>query len=197
MDLLTPIVLRSRHASLVPLSAKHCRALIEAASDGELWNIWYASVPSPANMAAEIERRLGLHKQGVMLPFTVIDNATNQPIGMTTYGKIDTINNRCDIGWTWYRKSAQKTAINSECKLMLLTHAFETLQCIAVTITANEFNLISRKAIERLGAKLDGILRNFKYQNGVICDYYQYSIINSEWPGVKTNLQYKLENHYC
>jgi RimJ/RimL family protein N-acetyltransferase len=80
---------------------------------------------------------------------------------------------------------------------MLLTHAFETLQCIAVTITANEFNLISRKAIERLGAKLDGILRNFKYQNGVICDYYQYSIINSEWPGVKTNLQYKLENHYC
>jgi len=192
MSLLTPVTLRGEHATLVPLSIEHCQALIEAAADGELWNIWYASVPTPTNMAKEIEHRLSLFKQGIMLPFTVIDNITNQPIGMTTYGRIDTSNKRCDIGWTWYRKSAQRTAINTECKLMLLTHAFEILKCIAVTLTANEFNLKSRSAIERLGAKLDGVLRNFKYQNGTICDYYQYSIIDSEWSKIKANLNYRL-----
>ncbi|MBM3857758.1 MAG: GNAT family N-acetyltransferase, partial [Verrucomicrobia bacterium] len=108
----------------------------------------------------------------------------------------DLMNRRCDIGWTWYRKTSQRTAINTECKLMLLTHAFEKLDCIAVTLTANQFNVESRRAIERLGAKLDGILRNLKIMpNGVICDFYQYSIIQSEWAGVKTNLQYKLEKY--
>lgn len=196
MDLLTLVTLRGIHANVVPLSVDHCQGLIEAATDGKLWNIWYASVPTPTNMAKEIEHRLNLHKQGLMLPFTVIDNITGQAIGMTTYNKIDAVNKRCDIGWTWYRKSSQRTAINTECKLMLLTHAFETLQCIAVTITANEFNLRSRRAIERLGAKLDGVFRNFKYQNGIVCDYYQYSIIDNEWPRIKTNLNYKLNCNY-
>ncbi|MBY0545168.1 MAG: GNAT family N-acetyltransferase [Gammaproteobacteria bacterium] len=193
MDLLTPVTLTGAYATLIPLSMTHCSALTEGTKDGELWNLWYATVPSPENMENEIQRRLDLHAQGIMLPFTVIDNATQQPIGMTTYYKVDVLNRRCDIGWTWYRKSAQKTAINTECKLMLLTHAFETLNCIAVTLTANAFNLDSRRAIERLGAKLDGILRNLRImKNGVICDYYQYSIINSEWVAVKANLQYKL-----
>ena len=194
MDLLTPVTLRSKHATLVPLSIEHCPDLIEAANDGRLWEIWYVSVPSPDNMIKEIDHRIQLHKQGAMLPFTVIDNASNLPIGMTTYCKIDTTNKRCDIGWTWYRKSAQRTAINTECKLMLLTHAFETLSCNAVTLTANQFNLESRRAIERLGARLDGILRNYKIQNGTVCDYYHYSIINSEWTRTKANITHKLNN---
>ncbi len=196
MNLLSPVTLTGKYATLVPLSLDHCSALIEAATDGELWNIWYASVPAPEKMAAEIEKRIDWHRQGVLLPFTVIDTATQQPIGMTTYWRIDLMNRRCDIGWTWYRKNSQRTAINTECKLMLLTHAFEKLDCIAVTLTANQFNIESRRAIERLGAKLDGILRNLKIMpNGVICDFYQYSIIQSEWAGVKTNLEYKLEKH--
>lgn len=196
MNLLTSVTLQGKQATLVPLSMNHCSALIEAAKDGELWNIWYASVPSPEKMAAEIEKRLSWHSQGLLLPFTVIENATQQPIGMTSYWRIDVMNRRCDIGWTWYRKSSQRTAINTECKLMLMKHAFETLDCIAVSLTANAFNVESRKAIERLGAKLDGILRNLKIMpNGVICDFYQYSIIQSEWAAVKTNLEYKLEKY--
>ena len=196
MNLLTPVTLKGKHATLVPLSMEHCSALIEAAKDGELWKIWYASVPEPEKMASEIERRLAWHSQGMLLPFTVIDNATQQPIGMTTYWRIDLMNRRCDVGWTWYRKSSQRTAINTECKLLLLTHAFETLDCIAVTFSANAFNVESRRAIERLGAKLDGILRNLKIMpNGVICDFYHYSIIQSEWAAVKANLQYKLEKY--
>jgi len=194
MNLLTPVTLEGKRATLAPLSIEHCSALAKAVVDGELWNLWYATVPHPDKMKDEIERRLNLQKQGIMLPFTVIDNVTKEPIGMTTYYKVDTANRRCDIGWTWYRKSFQRTAINTECKLMLLTHAFETLQCIAVTLTANAYNQNSRGAIERLGAKLDGILRNLRIMpNGVICDFYQYSIIDSEWLAVKTNLLERLK----
>jgi RimJ/RimL family protein N-acetyltransferase len=192
--LLTPVTLTGKHVTLAPLSINHSSDLAEAVRDGEPWKIWYATVPSPEGMKKEIQRRFALHQQGILLPFTVIDNETQKAIGTTTFYKIDTINKRCDIGWTWYRKSSQRTAVNTESKLLLLTHAFETLKCIAVTLTANKFNIESRRAIERLGAKLDGILRNLRVMsNGVICDYYQYSIINSEWLAVKTNLQYKLE----
>lgn len=196
MNLLMPVTLQAKHATLVPLSIEHCSSLIEAAKDGELWNIWYASVPTPEKMATEIDKRLASYHQGTMLPFTVIDNATQRPIGMTTYYNIDLMNRRCGIGWTWYCKSAQRTAVNTECKLLLLTHAFETLDCIAVTFSANAFNVESRRAIERLGAKLDGILRNLKIMpNGVICDFYHYSIIKSEWVAIKANLEYKLEKY--
>lgn len=146
MNLLTPVTLKGKHATLVPLTMEHCSVLVNAAKDGELWKLWYTAVPSPENMMQEIERRLALHLQGEMLPFAVIDNATQQPIGMTTYWKIDLMNRRCDVGWTWYRKSSQRTAINTECKLLLLTHAFEKLDCIAVTLTANQFNVESRRA---------------------------------------------------
>jgi len=196
MDLLTPVTLKGKNVTLSPLSMNHCADLIEAVQDGELWKIWYATVPSPEEMTHEIQRRLKLQAQGILLPFTVIDPATQKPVGMTTYYKIDTINKRCDIGWTWYRKSAQRTAVNTESKLLLLTHAFEALNCIAITFSANAFNMESRRAIERLGAKLDGILRNYRVMtNGVICDFYHYSIINSEWPAVKANLHHKLEKH--
>lgn len=147
-------------------------------------------------MEAEIKRRLTLHRQQTMLPFAVIDNNSQRAIGMTTYYKMDLINNRCDLGWTWYAKSYQRTSVNTESKLLLLTHAFERLKCIAVTFGANAYNVTSRRAIERLGAKLDGILRNYRVMdNGVICDYYHYSIINNEWPAVKTNLLNKLQTY--
>lgn len=194
IDLLTPVTLLGKQVTLIPLSMEHSYELAEAVKDGELWKIWYATVPSPDDMANEIRRRLTKHQQGCLLPFTVIDNATQKPIGMTTYYQIDTSNRRCGIGWTWYRKSAQRTAVNTESKLLLLTHAFDTLHSIAVTLTANAFNSESRRAIERLGAKLDGVLRNFRVMsNGILCDFYHYSIINSEWPAVKANLIYKLE----
>jgi RimJ/RimL family protein N-acetyltransferase len=112
---------------------------------------------------------------------------------MTTYMDINAMNKRVEIGFTWYRKSMQRTAVNSECKLLLLTHAFEVLQCIAVRFSTNYFNVNSRRAIERLGAKLDGVLRNHRMMpNGVIADYCIYTIIKCEWPAVKTNLHYKL-----
>lgn len=196
MDLLTPITLSGKNITLIPLNLDHHDDLVDAASDGELWKLWYASVPDPHEMKTEIERRFNLHQQGILLPFTVINNQTKKAIGMTTYYKIDNINKRCDIGWTWYSKSNQKTSVNTEAKLLLLTHAFEKLNCIAVTLTANQYNLDSRRAIERLGAKLDGILRNLRVmRNGVICDYYQYSIINNEWATVKANLTDKLNFH--
>lgn len=195
MPWITPITLQGKHVTLIPLAMEHCTNLIEAAKDGELWKLWYATVPSPDGMADEIKRRLDLQQNGTMLPFTVMDNVTGRPVGMTTYMDIVPINKRLEIGWTWYRKSVQKTAANTECKLMLLTHAFETLQCVVVKCSANFFNHNSRRAIERLGAKLDGVLRNNRIMpNGQIVDSCVYSIINSEWPTVKANLLWKLES---
>lgn len=189
----TPISLTGNHATLMPLTLDHTADLSEAVKDGELWKLWYATIPSPENMANEIERRLNMQDKGTMLPFVVIDNKTRQVVGMTTYCNIDAINKRLEIGWTWYQKSVQRTALNTECKLLLLNHAFETLECIAVEFRVNFFNHTSRKAVERLGAKFDGILRNHRVlTNGVIADWCVYSIINSEWPAVKANLKWKL-----
>ena len=191
--MIRPVTLQGKHITLVPLIIEHCTGLIAATKDGELWKLWYATVPSPEDMANEIKHRLDLQNKGSMLPFTVIDNVTGLPIGMATYMDINALNKRLEIGWTWYQKSAQKTAVNTECKLMLLTHAFEVLQCNVVKLTANFFNHDSRRAIERLGAKLDGILRNHRIMpNGTVCDFCTYSIIASEWPMVKINLESKL-----
>ena len=188
-----PVTLEGQHVTLVPLSMAHSSELIEAAADGELWKLWYAMVPSPEEMAGEIQRRLNLQQEGTMLPFTVLERKTQRILGMTTYMDVIAIHKRLEIGWTWYCKSAQKTAINTETKLLLLTHAFETLQCVVVRLSTNSFNHNSQRAIKRLGAKLDGILRNHRtMRNGAICDSYTYSIINSEWPTIKINLREKL-----
>ena len=161
---------------------------------GELWKLWYAAVPSPESMMSEIQYRLELQKNKMMTPFSVIDNKSKRVIGMTTYLKISEPDRRLDIGWTWYRKNMQKTAANTECKLLLLTHAFEILKCVAVGFGANFFNYNSRRAIERLGAKLDGIIRNNRIMpNGAICDFCLYSIIESEWPTVKIHLESLLQ----
>lgn len=187
-----PVVLKGAHASLVPLSHDHRDGLVEATRDGELWKLWYTLIPSPEGMAAEIDRRLGLQAQGRMLPFTVLDEA-GRVVGMTTYMNLDAPNRRLEIGSTWYRASAQRTPLNTECKRMLLAHAFEKLDCIAVEFRTHVLNHQSRKAIERLGARLDGILRRHMIQpNGSIRDTAVYSIAREEWPMVKAHLDWQL-----
>ncbi len=198
MKISDPITLQGKYATLVPLEMAHHDALCDAVKDGELWKLWYTSIPSPENMAKEIERRLGLQKMGSMNPFCVLDSQS-RPVGMTTYMNIDQDNRRLEIGSTWYCKSVQRTAINTECKLMLLKHAFETLDCIAVEFRTHWFNHQSRAGIERLGAKLDGVLRSHllnRHPDAMISirDTCVYSIIASEFPAVKANLSFKLRD---
>ncbi len=188
-----PVTLRGQHASLVPLSPEHAAALADAARDGELWKLWYTWVPHADQMAAEIERRLGSQAAGTMLPFAVLD-ADGVPAGMTTYMHVDAANRRVEIGSTWYARRVQRTPLNTECKLMLLTHAFETLGCIAVEFRTHFMNHQSRRAIERLGAKLDGILRSHqRLSDGSLRDTCVYSIIASEWPAVRAHLRWQLD----
>ena len=187
------ITLSGRHAALEPLSYDHQDGLTEAVRDGELWKLWYTAVPKPEGMRTEIERRLGLQKAGSMLPFAVRNLASGKIAGMTTYMHIDANNRRVEIGSTWYAKSVQRTPLNTECKLMLLRHAFEALGCIAVEFRTGYFNHASRRAIERLGAKQDGILRSHQYYaNGSLRDTVVFSIIAPEWPAVKHHLELKL-----
>ena len=196
MSWLSPVTLTGNHAILAPLSQDHHDDLVEAVKDGELWNLWYTTVPKPENMRAEIDRRLELQRQGTMLPFTVIQKAGGKAVGMTTYMNVDSVNRRVEIGSTWYRKSVQRTVINTECKLMLLTHAFESLSCIAVEFRTHFFNHRSRRAIERLGAKLDGILRSHQLAtNGTLRDTCVYSIIGAEWPAAKAHLSWLIEQN--
>lgn len=192
MTWLSPITLNGPHASLEPLSRDHKDGLVAAVKDGELWKLWYTSIPSPEGMAAEIDRRLGLLAAGAMLPFTVKD-ADGKIAGMTTYMNVDAANRRVEIGSTWYAQRVQRTPLNTQCKLLLLTHAFEKLNCIAVEFRTHFFNHQSRRGIERLGAKLDGILRSHQVApNGTLRDTVVYSIIASEWPTVKAHLTYQL-----
>ncbi len=194
MPFLEPVTLRGAHAVLEPLNLSHGTGLAEAVRDGELWKLWYTAVPAPERMEAEIERRLGLHAAGSMLPFAVVDATSGQCVGMTTYMNADPVYRRVEIGSTWYARRVQRTSINTECKLMLLTHAFEQLGCIAVELRTSFFNTPSRRAIERLGAKLDGILRSHQlHANGVLRDTCVYSIIASEWPTVRAHLRFQLE----
>ena len=191
-----PITLAGRLARLEPLGPHHLQDLQQATADGTLSNLWYTSVPTADGMAAEIERRHGLQAAGSMLPFTVIRQGDDKAVGMTTYMNIDAINDRLEIGSTWIGSSAQGTGINAECKLMLLTHAFETLGCIAVEFRTHFMNRQSRAAIERLGTKQDGILRShMRLPNGTVRDTVVYSIIASEWPAVRANLEHRLSRH--
>jgi RimJ/RimL family protein N-acetyltransferase len=193
MAWLEPATLRGRYATLEPLAQHHHDGLVEALKDGELWKLWYTSIPAPEKMSAEIDRRLALQASGTMLPFTVIDQEARRPIGMTTYMNADRANRRVEIGSTWYARSAQRTPINTECKLLLLTHAFEALDCIAVEFRTHIFNQQSRRGIERLGAKLDGVLRNHQIvANGTLRDTCVYSIIAGEWPAVKSHLAWQM-----
>ena len=187
-----PVELRGSHAVLRSLASEHEAALCEAARDGELWRLWYTSVPSPEGMAAEIRRRLALQAVGSMLPFTVFD-AAGRVAGMTTYMHIDAANRRLEIGSTWTRASAQRTPLNTQCKRLLLGHAFEALDCIAVEFRTHRLNTQSRRAIERLGAQLDGVLRaHLRTADGSLRDTAVYSITAAEWPAVRSHLDWQL-----
>jgi RimJ/RimL family protein N-acetyltransferase len=192
MPWLEPVSLRGPHARLEPLSQQHCDGLAEAARDGDLWKLLYTAIPSAEGMRQEIDRRLGLQASGTMLPFTVFD-ADGKIAGMTTYMNVDAANRRVEIGSTWYAKRVQRSGLNTQCKLLLLAHAFEKLDCIAVEFRTHFFNHQSRRAIERLGAKQDGILRNHQIApNGTLRDTVVFSIIASEWPTVRGHLTYQL-----
>jgi RimJ/RimL family protein N-acetyltransferase len=194
MAWLEPVTLVGAHARLEPLSQEHRDDLVTAVKDGELWKLWYTSIPAPERMQAEIERRLALLAAGMMLPFTVRD-ADGTIAGMTTYMNVDAANRRVEIGSTWYAKRVQRSALNTQCKLLLLTYAFEKLDCIAVEFRTHFFNHPSRRGIERLGAKQDGILRSHQITpNGTRRDTVVYSIIAGEWPTVKAHLTYQLED---
>jgi RimJ/RimL family protein N-acetyltransferase len=187
------VSLHGQGVSLVPLAHSHEENLADALRDGELWTLWYTSIPTPEQLRAEIDRRLELQRKGSMIPFAVIEKSTGEAVGMTTFMNIDAVNRRVEIGSTWYRKRVQRSALNTECKLLLLTYAFEQLRCIAVEFRTNFFNQQSRAAILRLGAKLDGILRQHQIAaNGTLRDTCVYSILDNEWPTVKTHLAYRL-----
>jgi len=191
--LLAPVTLTGHLVQLVPLSMAHEDDLIAATRDGELWRLWYTSAPAPEQVGDEIARRLGLHATGTMLPFAVMDVATGKAVGMTTYMNVDAVNRRVEIGSTWYAQRVQRTGLNTEAKMLLFAHAFDTLGCIAVEFRTHFLNQQSRRAIERLGAKLDGILRNHSLApNGTLRDTVVYSVIQSEWPTVRTHLEWQM-----
>ena len=187
-----PVLLSGPHATLRPLSASDHDALCAAVRDGELWQLWYTSVPSPEDLAAEIARRLALQQAGSMLPFTVLD-AGGHVVGMSTYMNIDAANQRLEIGSTWTARSAQRGPLNTQCKRLLLGHAFDALGCIAVEFRTHRLNTQSRRAIERLGAQLDGVLRaHARAANRTLRDTAVYSITAAEWPAVKLHLDWQL-----
>lgn len=196
MAFTTDTTLTGRHVQLVPLRPSYHDELVEAVCDGELWKLWYTSIPTPQGMATEIQRRLNLQQSGSMLPFAVLD-ASGRAVGMTTFMNIDAANLRVEIGSTWYRASVQRTALNTEAKRLLLAHAFEALDCIALEFRTHWFNHASRRGIERLGAKLDGVLRSHQINrhpdaHGALRDTCVYSIVAAEWPSVKAHLDFQL-----
>ena len=191
---LTPTELRGTTVTLQPLTAKHSEALVAAASDGKLWELWFTGVPSPSSVDDHIAFALSEHEADRALAFVVVDNASKQIIGSTRYLNAEPEHRRLEIGNTWYSASYQRTRVNTECKLLLLTHAFERLAAIAVEFRTHWHNHASRAGIARLGAKQDGILRNHQIDTyGIYRDTVVFSIIESEWPAVKKSLSFKLE----
>jgi N-acetyltransferase len=194
MAFIEPVTLKGEHATLEPLEAKHEAALRDAAADGELWRLWYTSVAPPDQIGDYIARALDMRERLGAMPFAVRHNTTGDIVGCTRYFNVDAANRRLEIGHTWYSKRAQRTAVNTECKLLLLTHAFEVLGCIAVEFRTHWFNHASRVAIERLGAKQDGVLRNHQLlPDGSRRDTVVFSIIDGEWPAVRRHLKFLLD----
>lgn len=189
---LQPLTLSGSLVRLEPLSAEHHDGLVEAVQDGQMWDRWYTSVPRPEGVAAEIESRLELQAKGEMLPFVAVRAADEQVLGMTTYYAIDPEIPRLEIGYTWNRESAHGTGTNAESKLLLLRHAFNDLGCECVGLRTQWVNHQSRAAIERLGAKQDGVLRANRRRNGILMDVVLFSILRSEWPAVEANLEHRL-----
>jgi RimJ/RimL family protein N-acetyltransferase len=193
---LAPVTLAGNLVTLEPLQSGHHDDLVDAVRDGRLWELWYTSVPGPEAMAAEIEARLARQAVGEMLPFVVRRTDTGRVVGMTTYLNIEPDVPRLEIGATWTAHSAQRTGVNAESKLLLLTHAFDVLGCLAVEFRTHWHNLQSRTAIARLGAKQDGVLRNHRRMpDGSLRDTVVFSIIDSEWPAARNALRYRLARY--
>ncbi len=190
---IAPVVLEGQHVVLEPLHPDHVSDLRRATRDGELWRLWYTSVPTPEGTADYVERALAGQQAHTAMPFAVRHRADDEIIGSTRYCNIDAANRRLEIGYTWYAQRHQRSAVNGECKLLLLRHAFETLGAIAVELRTHWHNLPSRTAIARLGAKQDGVLRNHMVMpDGTYRDTVVFSIIEGEWPGVKRGLEFRL-----
>ena len=189
-----PVTLRGAHITLEPLERGHEDALREAARDGELWRLWFTSVPAPELVAQYIDAALGLRESKGAMPFIVRENASDAIIGCTRYLNVEAEHRRVEIGYTWYAKRFQRSAVNTEAKILLLSHAFETLKCIAVEFRTSWFNHASRAAIARLGAKQDGVLRNHQISpDGIYRDTVVFSVLDSEWPAVKRHLRFELD----
>lgn len=191
-----PLTLSGTHVRLEPLSKAQLSAIQAAASDGELWKLFFTTVPSPENTQLWLDTALEMQKQEKAIPFAVRSLLNGEIIGSTRYCNIDHNNKRLEIGYTWYAKSAQRSAVNTECKLLLLSHAFEVFECNAVEFRTDWFNRTSQTAVERLGAKRDGVLRSHTIlPDGRVRDTVVYSILKNEWPGVKKNLQFMLNQY--
>ena len=192
----TPAVLERDGIRLEPLSYDHRDGLADAAADGELWQLWYTSVPDPASTQTYIADALKGQDAGHMLPWAVRDLATNTIVGSTRYHDIVAAIDRVEIGYTWYAQRCQRTNVNTTCKLLLLEHAFEKLGCAVVGLRTDNFNFRSQKAIEALGAKKDGVLRHHQARrDGTVRDSVLYSILKSEWPDVRRHLELRLARH--
>jgi RimJ/RimL family protein N-acetyltransferase len=196
MILLGPVTLKDRGVRLEPLSPEHHDELVGAASDGKLWELWFTSVPAPAQTRAYIESAQSGQRAGHMLPWAVREQSSGKIVGCTRFHDIVTSIDRVEIGYTWYSKSRQRTGINTICKLLLLQHAFETVGCKLVGWRTDNFNFRSQRAIEALGAKKDGVLRHHHARrDGTVRDTVMYSMSAAEWPDAKRHLELRLARH--
>lgn len=192
----TPVTLAAASVRLEPLTHEHHDEIVNAASDGQLWNLWFTSVPAPGETAAYIETALTGQREGHRLPFVVRELTTGQVAGCTSYHDIVPAIDRVEIGWTWYAERWQRTHLNTTCKRLLLAHAFETLGCRVVGLRTDNFNFRSQRAIEGIGAKKDGVIRHHQARrDGTVRDSVMYSILAEEWPDVRRHLDLRLARH--
>jgi N-acetyltransferase len=196
MGPVAPVTLEGHSVRLEPLTVEHEGGLAAAAADGELWKLWFTSVPEPTGTRGYIDAALEGQRAGHMLPWAVRDLATNTIAGSTRYHDIVQAADRVEIGYTWYAQRWQRTRINTACKLLLLAHAFDTLNCAVVGLRTDNFNFASQRAIEALGAKKDGVIRHHHpRRDGTVRDTVLYSILATEWPDVQRHLQLRLARH--
>lgn len=191
-----PLVLESPLVRLEPLTAEHEDGLRMAAADGELWKLWFTSVPAPDETRRYIETALAGQADGHRMPWAVRLQQDGRVIGCTSYHDIAPAVDRVEIGWTWYARSTQRTGVNTNCKLLLLSHAFDTLGCAVVGLRTDNYNFASQRAIEAIGAKKDGVIRHHQARrDGTARDSVMYSILAHEWPDVRRHLQLRLDRH--
>lgn len=196
MITVSPVTLEGHGVRLEPMTAAHETGLAAAAADGELWNLWYTSVPRPEETARYVADALASAEAGTQLPWVVRDLGTERIIGTTRYHDIVASIDRVEIGWTWYGVSWQRTHVNTACKLLLLEHAFDALGCAVVALRTDNFNFASQRAIAALGAKLDGVLRHqMARRDGTARDTWIFSILRTEWRDVRRHLEHRLARH--